>query len=55
VTFLEALRAKKGDLFKASVAYCKARGWTREQWYEAWQTTSLPDEVEQAVRASREA
>lgn len=50
MTFLDGLKVSKGDLFKASVAYCRARGWTREQWYVAWQTTELPDEVERAVR-----
>jgi hypothetical protein len=50
MSYLEGLKVNKGDLFKASVAYCKTRGWKREDWYTAWQTTDLPKEVEEAVK-----
>lgn len=52
MTFLECLTACRGELFKASVMWCKFRGWystARTEWYTAWQTTDLPDEVNRAV------
>jgi hypothetical protein len=54
--FLECLTTCKGDLFKASILWCKKRGWTstaRVEWYHAWQTTDLPREVNDAVEAYR--
>jgi hypothetical protein len=54
MTYLECLRACRGDLFKASVMWCKVRGWystARTEWYEAWQTTDLPREVNDAIKA----
>lgn len=58
MTFLDCLKATKGDLFKASNLYCKSRGWNgsaRIEWYDAWQTTDLPNEVEAAVKKYNEA
>lgn len=52
MTFLECLKATRGELFKASQLYCKSRGWhgtDRKEWYTAWQTTNLPAQVEAAV------
>jgi FixJ family two-component response regulator len=54
--FHDCLIACRGDLFKASVMWCKVRGWTstaRVEWYTAWQTTDLPREVNAAVEEYR--
>ncbi len=57
-TFFQALTDAKGDLFKASQRWCAARGWystARVEWYEVWQTTDIPKEVEEADKKYNEA
>jgi hypothetical protein len=50
LTFAEHLERCRGSYNKARVAYMRERRWSAEQWYEAWQTTDLPAEVEHAAR-----
>ena len=48
MTFLEHLRAAKGNCTKAANAYKRERRWGEVEWYDAWHR-GLASEVEEAV------
>ncbi len=38
------------SLLKTRREILRRRGWTAEDWYRAWQTTDLPQQMEAAAR-----